>query len=203
MGHRTWAIKQLGETKDVKEREVMITVKRLAILILFILMVGLQSCSASANLNLYTDIPDGYRFVYPNGWMRAQVSNGPDVVFRDLVEQTENVSVVISEIPGDRTLSDLGSPTEVGQTLTYKVIAPPESGREAELISVDLKEQEGKSYYFLEYAVKRPDMEPRHNLASVVANRGRLYTFNVSTTEVRWPKMEKRFREVVRSFVVS
>jgi len=45
---------------------------------------------------------------YPNGWLPVKVSNGPDVVFHDLIETTENVSVVVSSVPQGKTLAELG-----------------------------------------------------------------------------------------------
>jgi len=46
--------------------------------------------------------------LYPNGWLPVKVSNGPDVVFHDLIETTENVSVVVSSVQG-KTLAELGT----------------------------------------------------------------------------------------------
>jgi len=43
----------------------------------------------------------------------VKVSNGPDVVFHDLIETTENVSVVFSPVPQGKTLAELGTPGEV------------------------------------------------------------------------------------------
>jgi len=51
--------------------------------------VGLQS---------YVDSTDGYQFLYPNGWVPVEVTNGPDVVFRDLIEYSENLSVAIAKL---------------------------------------------------------------------------------------------------------
>ena len=56
-------------------------------------------------------------FRYPNGWIAVNVSGGADAVFRDLIEETENVSVVVSPVPGDTALTDLGDPKEVAQNL--------------------------------------------------------------------------------------
>ncbi|NEQ79730.1 MAG: photosystem II oxygen evolving complex protein PsbP, partial [Moorea sp. SIO2I5] len=38
---------------------------------------------------------------------------------------------------------------------------------------------------------------------SVVVNRGKLYTFNASTTERRWGKMKNLLELVVKSFSVN
>ncbi|MDX2097327.1 MAG: photosystem II reaction center PsbP [Leptolyngbyaceae cyanobacterium bins.59] len=182
--------------------------KRFCVALVLVLSLVLTSCSASpilGGLKSYTDAADGYQFLYPIGWIPVKVSSGgADVVFRDLIEETENVSVVINPVPPtSKTLQDLGTPGEVGYQLGKKAIAPPGSGREAELVSASSHESpDGKLYYTLEYAVKLPN-RLRHNLASVVVNRGNLYTFSVSTNEQRWPKVKALFETIINSFSVS
>lgn len=176
--------------------------KRIVSLLLIVLTVTLTGCvSGTGGLKSYTDTSDGYQFLYPNGWISVQVSNGPDVVFHDLIEDTENVSVVISQVASGKTLQELGSPGEVGYKLSKSAIAPTGSGREAELVNAEAREGGGKTYYLLEYAVKLPNQE-RHNLASVVISQGKLYTFNASTTEKRWKSVKNQFQQVVDSFQV-
>ena len=177
--------------------------KRIAAMILVVLSLTLTGCvSKVVGLKSYVDTGDGYQFLYPNGWLPIAVANGPDVVFRDLIQQTENVSVVISPVAGDKTLADLGTPSEVGYKLSKNAIAPPDSGREAELVNAEARESRSKNYYLLEYAVKLPNQQQRHNLASVAVSRGKLFTINISTTEERWPKVKEAFEKVVKSFSV-
>ena len=176
--------------------------KAIAALLLLVLRLGLHGCTTGiSGLKSYVDSIDGYEFLYPNGWVPIQVTTGPDIVFRDLVEQTENVSVIFSEVPKGKTLQDLGTPGEVGYQLQKNAIAPPNSGRQAELVNAEARESGDKTYYLLEYNVKLPNQE-RHNLASVAVSRGKLYTFNASTTERRWNKMHNVLEQVVKSFSV-
>jgi photosystem II oxygen-evolving enhancer protein 2 len=176
--------------------------KTIAVVLLLVLSLGLHGCTTSVSgLKSYVDSIDGYQFLYPNGWLPVQVTDGPDVVFHDMIERTENVSVVMSSVPEGKTLADLGTPGEVGYQLQKNVIAPPGSSRTAELINAETRESGDKSYYLLEYNVKLPNQE-RHNLASVAVSRGKLYTFNVSTSEQRWDKLHDMFKTVVRSFSV-
>lgn len=176
--------------------------KAIAALLLLVLSLGLHGCTTGiSGLKSYVDSIDGYEFLYPNGWVPIQVTTGPDIVFRDLVEQTENVSVIFSEVPKGKTLQDLGTPGEVGYQLQKNAIAPPNSGRQAELVNAEARESGDKTYYLLEYNVKLPNQE-RHNLASVAVSRGKLYTFNASTTERRWNKMHNVLEQVVKSFSV-
>jgi photosystem II oxygen-evolving enhancer protein 2 len=170
--------------------------------LLLILSLGLHGCADGVSgLKSYVDSTDGYEFLYPNGWQQVQVTNGPDVVLHDLIERTENLSVVISSVPEGKTLTDLGTPGEVGYQLQKNAIAPPGSGREAQLVNAESRESGDKTYYLLEYNVKLPNQE-RHNVASVAVSRGKLYTFNVSTTERRWSKVKDLFELVTKSFSV-
>jgi photosystem II oxygen-evolving enhancer protein 2 len=156
----------------------------------------------AGGLQGYIDTNDGYKFLYPNGWVAVKTTKGADIIFHDLIESSENVSVVISQVDKDKKLSDLGTASDVGYKLGKNAIAPPGSGREAELISAESHDAKGKTYYVLEYDVKLPNSH-RHNLASVVVSRGKLFTFNASTTDRRWQKMKKVFNEVIDSFSVA
>jgi photosystem II oxygen-evolving enhancer protein 2 len=163
--------------------------KTIAALLLLVLSLGLHGCDPGVSgLKSYVDSIDGYEFLYPNGWLPVQVTDGP--------------SVVISPVPEGKTLTDLGTPGEVGYKLQKNAIAPPDSGREAELVNAEARESGDKTYYILEYNVKLPNQQ-RHNLASVAVSRGKLYTFNVSTTQKRWGKVQDLFKQVVKSFSVE
>ncbi|MUL35603.1 photosystem II reaction center PsbP [Gloeocapsopsis dulcis] len=177
--------------------------RRTLVILLIAISVTLTSCtSAVSGLKSYVDSTDGYEFLYPNGWVPVNVSNGPDVVLHDLIETTENVSVVISDVPQGKTLADLGNPSEVGYKLGKSAIAPVDSGREAELVNAAKLETDTKTYYLLEYTVKLPNQQQRHNLASVAVSRGKLFTFNASTPERRWTKGKPTLDVVVKSFTV-
>jgi photosystem II oxygen-evolving enhancer protein 2 len=58
-------------------------------------------------------------------------------------------------------------------------------------------------YYLLEYLVKLADGQERHNLASAVISRGKLFTFNASTPEERWAVMRDVLEKSVQSFTVN
>jgi photosystem II oxygen-evolving enhancer protein 2 len=169
----------------------------LAGLLLALVLVG---CSAlAAGLNSYQS-PDGrYAFLYPTGWSRVQVSGGPQVVFHDLINSDETLSMVVSELDTDRDLTDLGSAVAVGENLRRRVIAPEGSGREAQLVEARERQQGGRTFYDLEYTVHLADRD-RHELATAVVDRGRLYTFAASTNELRWPKVKELFQRVIVSF---
>ncbi|WP_427160613.1 photosystem II reaction center PsbP [Aliinostoc sp. HNIBRCY26] len=178
--------------------------KRLVFILLLVLSFSLSNpdVASAAGFKSFVDTTDGYEFSYPNGWLQVKVANGPDVVFHDLIEVSENVSVVISPVPENKTLQQLGTPTEVGYKLGKAALAPADSGRTAELVNALEKESDGKEYYILEYLVTLPNKQKRHNIASVAVNRGKLFTFNASIPEKRWQKVKQSMEEVVNSFSV-
>ncbi|MEH2123931.1 photosystem II reaction center PsbP [Nostoc sp.] len=178
--------------------------KRIVLILLLVLSLSLSNSdvAAAAGLKSFVDSGDGYQFLYPNGWLPVKIADGPDVVFHDLIEVSENVSVVISPVPEGKTLSELGTPTEVGYKLGKAALAPPDSGRSAELVNAAQREVDGKTYYLLEYEVKLPNQQERHNIASVAVSRGKLFTFNASIPEKRWQKVKRMIDEVVNSFSV-
>jgi len=89
----------------------------------------------------------------------------------------------------------------VGERLRRTAIAPEGSGRIADLVRASEREEGGRTFYDLEYAVHLADRD-RHELATVVVDRGRLYTFAASTNEVRWPKVKELFQRVIGSFTL-
>ncbi|NET59370.1 MAG: photosystem II oxygen evolving complex protein PsbP [Symploca sp. SIO2E6] len=173
---------------------------RIIAVLVLVLNLCLYGCTTGVSgLQSYVDSIDGYEFLYPTGWLPVKVSDGPDVILHDIIEITENVSVVISPVPEGKTLAELGTPGEVGYQLQKNAIAPPNTDRQAELVNAQKLESGDKTYYILEYSVKLPN-EERHDIASIGVSRGKLFTFNVSTTEKRWEKMQDLFETVVKSF---
>jgi photosystem II oxygen-evolving enhancer protein 2 len=180
--------------------------KRITLTVLMTVALVLQfnvTPAMAGGLKSYIENNQGYKFLYPNGWVSVSVGKGADIVFHDLIEPSENVSVVIGQVDKDKQLSDLGNASDVGLKLARTAIAPPDSGRSAELLSANTIETSGKTYYMLEYDVTMPSKQHRHNLASVVISRGKLFTFNVSTSDRRWGKMKNTLTEVVNSFNVA
>lgn len=176
--------------------------KRLSALLLVVAALVLQGCvTTGAGLNAYADNYDGYRFIYPNGWTEVSVPGKADVVFHDIVNETENVSVVISDVPEGATLKDLGTPTEVGYKLSKSINTMAGDERDVELTSAQSITKEGETYYILEYIADLPS-GIRHNLASVAVRRDQLFTFNASTREDRWEKVKDLMKQAVASFSV-
>ncbi|MBD0267939.1 MAG: photosystem II reaction center PsbP family protein [Cyanobacteria bacterium Co-bin8] len=176
--------------------------KWLALLLTLVLAIGSQGCaSAGTGLKSFSNQYEGYEFMYPNGWTEVKVPGAADVVFHDIVHETENVSVVISNVPEGKTLQDLGTPTEMGYKLSKSITALA-GDQDVELVSAQEIEAGNKTYYILEYVADLPS-GTRHNLASVIVRRGRLFTFNASTQENRWERVKDLMKQSVASFKVA
>jgi photosystem II oxygen-evolving enhancer protein 2 len=175
--------------------------------LLLVLNLTLYGCSTGVgSLQNYVSTSKGYQFLYPNGWIPVDVRNasqGVDVVYRDLIERSENLSVIISDVSEDKNLQDLGTATEVGYRFLKSVNQNRDRDRRADLIRADSRQADNKTYYILEYEVELPNQQKRHDLASVAVSKGKLYTFNLSTSDKRWEKVKNLFEIVVKSFSVT
>ncbi len=170
------------------------------VLVACTLLLILNSCSGvSGGLESFQSIDGRYAFLYPTGWTRVSVDNGPQVVFHDLINSDETLSLVVSKIESSTKIDQLGSPEVVGERLINNVIAPDGSGREAVLLNATERATKDHTYYDLEYTLTLANRQ-RHELATVVLDREYLYTLATSTNEGRWPKVEGLFRRVVDSF---
>ena len=175
--------------------------KRFTSLFAFLLCLVISGCGSGLNAGLEAfQSPDGrYAFFYPTGWTRVKVDGGPEIIYHDLINSNETLSLVISDVNKDVELEQLGTPLEVGQTLIDKVIAPEGSGRTVELINANKRDNSNHIFYDLEYELNLNDQN-RHELATVVIDRGTLYTFAVGTNQERWNKVDKLFANVIQSF---
>ncbi|ELS04521.1 PsbP [Xenococcus sp. PCC 7305] len=164
----------------------------------------ISSCSAGiSGVQSYVNPSAGYEFLYPNGWIPVTVSGASSnvsVVYRDLVERSENLSVIVSDVPAEETLEDLGTPTEVGYRF-FKAVND-DRDRETEFISAESRQRDDQTYYIFEYEVTLPNDVIRHNVSSVAVSRGQLFTFNISTSEQRWSNVQETFEIAARSFTV-
>jgi hypothetical protein len=67
--------------------------------------------AAPKGFNVCEDRSDGYQFVYPFGWQEVAVT-GADVVFKDIVEPLESVSVSLAKTQRG-SVTEFGAPQEV------------------------------------------------------------------------------------------
>jgi len=160
--------------------------------IALVLTLGACSTGGAAGLEPFKSQDGQYGFLFPTGWTRVAVDNGPEVVYHDLINSDETLSLVISKLENEVDLDDLGGADAVGDRLF---------GEKNNIQLIDASEREVNKYKFydLEYSV---DLEgnSRHEIATVVVNRGYLYTLAASTSEQRWSKMQNTFNRVISSF---
>ncbi len=170
-------------------------------LLALFLVCALSACSSSptAGLEAFQSRDGRYGFFYPTGWTRIAVSGGPEVVFHDLINSDETLSLVISDIDEGIDLENLGGPNSVGERLIKEVFSTDQSGRQADLLDASKREFAGHIFYDIEYSIHLPDRD-RHELATVAIDRGSLFTLAASTNEERWPKVKDLFDRVITSF---
>ena len=165
----------------------------LAIALVF--MLGACSSGASSGLEPFKSQDGRYGFLFPTGWTRVAVQNGPEVVFHDLINSDETLSLVISKLENEVDLDNLGGANAVGERLFGK------NNNQSSIKSIEAEEREvnGNKFYDFEYSVNTKD-NSRHEIATVVVDRGYLYTLAASTNEQRWTKMHDIYKRVVSSF---
>jgi photosystem II oxygen-evolving enhancer protein 2 len=142
------------------------------------------------------DLNDNYQFLYPFGWQEVSVQ-GADVVYKDVVEPLESVSVTL--LPTDKNdISDFGDAATVADTMARNVLTAP--GADVTVVSsTERADAKGRKYYEFEYTVKN-SRYTRHSLAVACANGGTFYTLTTGANEKRWGKMKSKLQTMVRSF---
>lgn len=124
---------------------------------------------------------------------------GQDVVYKDLIEPLESVSVTIT--PTDRTdITEFGPVEQVCFALADTVLTPP--SQEVKLLGSDAKTVAGINYYVFEFAANAKTYI-RQALSVVAVNDGKFYTLTTGANERRWPKVQEKLKTVVKSFQVG
>jgi len=179
--------------------------KRAVSTLLLVLALFLTSCANTPTSGLvpFADSKDGYRFLYPNGWEETKGNSAIDILFHDIIEPSENVSVAITKLQTVASLEEIGEPEAIGLRVLKRVVAPEGSGRQGKLLNAEQHQYSDRNYYTFEYAVERAQGEPRHDLVTVSTNRGNLYTLSISASEKRWGKVKNLFTRVAKSFTIS
>ena len=112
-----------------------------------------------------------------------------------MINSDETLSLVISKLENEVDLDDLGGADAVGERL----FGEKNSNNPIQLIDASEREVDQRKFYDLEYSVDS-EVNNRHEFATVVVDRGYLYTLAASTSEQRWSKMQDTFKRVVSSF---
>jgi hypothetical protein len=125
----------------------------------------------------------------------------------------ENVSVVVAPIEPGFSLEQLGEPADAARRFLEQTVAPPGSGREAQLFAASSsrgRRLPGSSssrgdpdvlYYTFEFGVRAAAFERRN--VSVLAARGDvLYTLNAQAPAALWQRDGALLRRTAESFVL-
>ncbi|KAG2445929.1 hypothetical protein HXX76_000532 [Chlamydomonas incerta] len=153
------------------------------------------AAKAPKGFNPVEDAQDNYRFVYPFGWQEVAVK-GADVVFKDVVEPLESVSVTLTATD-KKDITEFGDLQTVAETLAKDVLTAP--GTEVKIIATEQREAKGHNYYQIEFTAST-SRYTRHQLAVVAANNGTFYTLTTGSNERRWGKMKDKLETTVKSF---
>jgi photosystem II oxygen-evolving enhancer protein 2 len=125
--------------------------------------------------------------------------DGQDVVYKDIIEPLESVSVSITTTD-KATIDDFGPPEEIASTLASKVLTP--ASQQVKILSVSRRLVDGRPYVDFEFASKASTYI-RHALASVSVANGKFYTLTTGANELRrWGKVKGTLESVVASFKV-
>ena len=176
-------------------------------LVIFALLLTSCANTPTSGLVPFVDSKDGYRFLYPNGWAETKGNSAIDILFHDIIEPSENVSVAITKLETVKSLEEIGDLEAIALRVQQRVVAPEGSGRKAKLLNVTQRatsaDSGDRNYYMFEYAIERMQGEPRHDLVTVSTNRGNLYTLNISSPERRWQRVSELFARVSKSFAID
>ena len=107
--------------------------KRAISTLLVVFALFLTSCAGTPTSGLvpFADTKDGYRFLYPNGWTETKGNSAIDILFHDIIEPSENVSVAISKLETVKNIEEIGDAEAIGLRVLKRVVAPEGSGRQA------------------------------------------------------------------------
>lgn len=190
---RACAAKQSEAAADASRRQVLQL--GAALLSSGLLPAAAQAAKAPRGFNPVQDLNDNYQFLYPFGWQEVTVK-GADVVYKDVVEPLESVSVTIT--PTDKAaVGEFGDIADVANTLATEVLTAP--GNEVAVVSTNKRETNGHEYFEFEYTAKNPRYT-RHSLAVVTVNDGKFYTLTTGANEKRWGKMKPKLETTIKSF---
>ncbi len=172
---------------------------RLFLLLVLVCFLGACSASKTSGLEGFQSSDGRYGFFYPTGWTRIAVQDGPDVVFHDLINSDETLSLVVSNVSDGLELKDFGDPIAVGERLVNNLASPDSAERQIQLIDANSRDVDGRTFYDIEYLIHLPELD-RHEIATVVVDHGSLFTFAAGTNQTRWNKVEGLFNRVITSF---
>lgn len=175
--------------------------RHLLLLLLLLVALGFGPEALAVPGWVQWQTPDGQvRLETPPGWQPVRDGGPADLLLRDPIWRSENVSVIRSPLAVEESIRALGSPTDVGYILQRDWLRGP--GISVELVDARERWLGPRPLYELEFAVHRPDGD-RHDLAAVLLAHNQVISVTLSTPEVRWREAEPLLRRVIASLEVS
>jgi hypothetical protein len=124
------------------------------------------------DLEQYRDAAGGFALLRPSAWARDRIvdgrrfardsgGGGPGVAFEDVLDPTQNISVLARPVGGARQLADIGPPAGFGRKMCQAIQGGPAgSVRSARMVRAFARDggsgDAGDVYYEVEYLVVRP-----------------------------------------------
>lgn len=110
-----------------------------------------------------------------------------DIKWQDVIQPLENITVLTTALPKNKSLRDIGVLNTIGKKLA--------SGRGGQLVSAGERDLDGVPAYIFE--IKGPSS---HQITLLSVNKQKLYSVNANCSEKKWSRREKLLRGVVDSF---
>ena len=174
----------------------------------------------------FLDREDQYEYIYPKNWLgdqritiaelkerelprllRESKTNSlrPDSAFNPpKASGKENASVMKSQIlPGFSLHKTLGDPKDAATKLLSTVIAPPGSGKIAELLAAYESQFGQNPAYIFEYTVQKENDFYQHSISVIMSRGTELYTLTAVAPENIWNKEGDVIKEIANSFRVA
>ena len=140
-------------------------------------------------LEPFIDTQRGYKLYKPSGWNQFDADPGVyDIKFQDIIETETTVQVSSSPVSTATSVTALGELDAVGAKFA--------SSRNAKLLKADERTANGALVYT--YELQGPEY---HELLALSINRGKLFRVSTVTSNRKWDKREKLYRNIVASFV--
>jgi len=142
-------------------------------------------------LERYQDVNFGLSLMVPSGWNKFEGEVGAyNLKWQDLVTPEENIKISSSPVKSNTTsISALGEDVQaLGVSLSER--------RNAKLISASERLTDGVLYYEFDFAIK----DGTHQLLSLSVLKGRVWSVDANSKEIRYKKREQLYKNVIGSF---
>jgi len=137
----------------------------------------------------YSDVNKGFKLYKPFGFTQFEGASGDyDIKWQDIIQRDTTVVVSSSPVKSAKDVSALGDLETVGKKFAEK--------RGGEL--VDSFSRSAAGFLTYNFEIKGTDF---HEIILLSVNNGKLWRLNAVTTNKKWNKWEKMYKNIAESFV--